>query len=172
MVDRVAATITIGGTLPSSHLETFVELIENEALAPEWDGEPFTIADLPADGPLMLMASEVALGEFRELESFCVAHRLSFARWHQSNCGTWGGERAVFTARATCEFMRRPTTIPWWSIVRPSCGWARPTRSSPILTTLMPCRPASGSYPTMQCPSQRLIVSCHARWRRGSLRPL
>ena len=97
MVDRVAATITLGGTLPSALLEIFVGLIENEALAPEWDGEPFTIADLPADGPLMLMASEVAWGEFRELESFCVEHRLSFARWHQSNCGTWGAERAVFT---------------------------------------------------------------------------
>lgn len=97
MVDRVAATITIGGTLPSSLLETFVGLVENEALAPEWDGELFTIADLPADGPLMLMASEVAWGEFRELESFCVEHRLQFARWHQSNCGSWGAERAVFT---------------------------------------------------------------------------
>jgi len=97
MVDRVAATITIGGTLPSSLLETFVGLIEDEALAPEWDGEPFTVADLPADVPLKLMASEVAWGEFKELESFCVEHRLPFARWHQSNCGSWGAERAVFT---------------------------------------------------------------------------
>lgn len=97
MVDRVAATITIGGTLPSSLLEAFVGLVEDEALAPEWDGDPFIIADLPADGPLMLMASEVAWGEFRELESFCVEHRLPFARWNQSNCGSWGAERAVFT---------------------------------------------------------------------------
>ncbi len=97
MVDRVAATITIGGTLPASLLDAFVGLVENEALAPEWDGEPFTLADLPADGSLMLMASEVAWGEFRELESFCVEHRLPFARWHQSNCGSWGAERAVFT---------------------------------------------------------------------------
>ena len=95
MVDRVAATIAIGGTLPSTLLETFVGLIEVEALAPERDGEPFTVADLPADGPLKLMASEVAWGEFRELESFCVEHRLPFARWHQSNCGSWG-------CRASC----------------------------------------------------------------------
>lgn len=97
MVDRVAATITIGGALPFYLLDAFVGLVEDEALAPEWDGEPFTVADLPADGPLMLMASEVAWGEFRELESFCVEHRLPFARWHQSNCGSWGAERAVFT---------------------------------------------------------------------------
>lgn len=104
MVDRVAATITIGGTLPSLFLETFVRLIEDEALASDWDGEPFTIADLPADGPLILMASEVAWGEFRELESFCVEHRLPFARWHQSNCGSWGPERAVFTGADDVQF--------------------------------------------------------------------
>jgi hypothetical protein len=97
MVDRVAATITIGGALPFYLLDAFVGLVEDEALAPEWDGEPFTVAGLPADGPLMLIASEVAWGEFRELESFCVAHRLPFARWHQSNCASWGAERAVFT---------------------------------------------------------------------------
>ena len=103
MADRVAASIVIGGALPSSPLDAFVALVECEELTPEWDGEPFTVEDLPVDGPLRLMANEVAWGELSELEDFCLEYRLPFARWRQSSSGSWGASRAVFTGTGAVQ---------------------------------------------------------------------
>lgn len=43
------------------------------------------------------MAHEVAWGRFEELEAFCVANALPFARWSGAYAGQWGAERTVFT---------------------------------------------------------------------------
>src|SRR3546814_9963096 len=63
----------------------------------EWDGEPFTLDDMPENAPLSLMAHEVAWGRFEQLEAFCIANGLCFARWSGGYSGQWGAERLVFT---------------------------------------------------------------------------
>lgn len=97
MANRVSASITIGGTLSAALLPDLLAAIECEGLSTEWDGEPFAAHQLPADGPLMLMAHEVAWGRFEQLEAFCIENRLPFARWAGGCPGAWGAERTVFT---------------------------------------------------------------------------
>ena len=97
MVDRVSASITIGGTLPAAVLPDLLATIEGEGLSTEWDGEPFAADQLPQDAPLILMAHEVAWGRFEQLEAFCVVNALPFARWSGAYAGEWGAERVVFT---------------------------------------------------------------------------
>ena len=96
MADRVSASITIGGTLPAALLPVLLATIDFEGLSTEWDGEPFTADQLPENGPLRLMAHEVAWGRFEELEAFCIANGLPFARWSGGYGGQWGAERSVF----------------------------------------------------------------------------
>lgn len=96
MADRVSASITIGGILPAALLPDLLAAIECEGLSTEWDGAPFAADQLPTDGPLALMAHEVAWGRFEELEAFCVENCLPFARWAGACPGAWGAERTVF----------------------------------------------------------------------------
>src|SRR3546814_8506405 len=72
MADRVSASITIGGTLPATALAGLAATIQLERLSTEWDGEPFTLDDMPENAPLSLMAHEVAWGRFEQLEAFCI----------------------------------------------------------------------------------------------------
>jgi hypothetical protein len=51
MVDRVSACITIGGILSSDHLPEFLGLIADEELSLDWDGPPFTAAQLVSGVP-------------------------------------------------------------------------------------------------------------------------
>lgn len=97
MADRVSASITIGGALPSVLLPDFITLIEQQGLSTEWDGEPFTASDLAGNAALDLMAHEVAWGRFEELEAFCVNNALPFSRWSGAYPCQWGAERVVFT---------------------------------------------------------------------------
>lgn len=97
MADRVSASITIGGALPSALLPDLIALIEQERLSTEWDGEVFTASDLTGNTALDLMAHEVAWGRFEELEAFCVKNALPFSRWSGAYPGQWGAERVVFT---------------------------------------------------------------------------
>ena len=97
LVDRVSASIVIGGALGA---EAFLELagvIADEGLATEWDGEPFDPEHRTAGEPLRLYAHEVAWGRFERLEAWCVEHALPFARWSGAYSGQWGAERVVFT---------------------------------------------------------------------------
>src|SRR3546814_20203347 len=71
MADRVSASITIGGALPSALLPDFIALIEQQGLSTEWDGEAFTASDLTGNAALELMAHAVAWGRFEGLEAFC-----------------------------------------------------------------------------------------------------
>lgn len=97
MADRVSASITIGGALPSALLPDFIALIEQQRLSTEWDGEAFTASDLTGNAALELMAHEVAWGRFEALEAFCVTNALPFSRWSGAYSGQWGAERVVFT---------------------------------------------------------------------------
>ncbi|PZU06524.1 MAG: hypothetical protein DI605_18965 [Sphingomonas sp.] len=96
MADRVSATITIGGTVPAALLADFIALVVGEGLSTEWDGPEFAESELRGDDPLQLMAHEVAWGRFEELEAFCAANALPFARWSGAYGGEWGAERVVF----------------------------------------------------------------------------
>ena len=51
MADRVSASITIGGALPSALLADFIALIEQQRLSTEWDGEAFIVATCPIMPP-------------------------------------------------------------------------------------------------------------------------
>jgi hypothetical protein len=97
MADRGSASITIGGDLSAALLLDFVRIINDEGLSTDWDGSDLSVSDLPGDGPLRLMAHEVAWGRFDGLEAFCVANRLPFARWSGACPGQWDAERVVFT---------------------------------------------------------------------------
>ena len=96
MADRVSASITIGGTLAAALLPNLLAAIDYEGLSTGWDGEPFAADQLPENGPLRLMAHEVAWGRFEELEAFCIANGLPFTRWSGGYGGQWGAERSVF----------------------------------------------------------------------------
>lgn len=54
MADRVSATITLGGALASDMLLDLAVIINDEDLSTEWDGEDFTLSQLPVDGSLTL----------------------------------------------------------------------------------------------------------------------
>jgi hypothetical protein len=97
MADRVSASIALGGDLPSSLLADLAAVIAGEGLSTEWDGEDFDLSQIPLDGPLELMAREVAWGSFDELESFCRDNGLAYARWSEACPGSWGANRSVFT---------------------------------------------------------------------------
>jgi hypothetical protein len=99
MSDRCSATITLGGALDR---DTFVEmagLIADEGLSTDWDGPWFRARDLLQGQPLRLVACEVTGGQFDELEAWCVAHGVPFARWSGAYPGSWSAERAVFTGQ-------------------------------------------------------------------------
>lgn len=104
MVDRVPASITIGGILPPDHLPEFLSLIDDEELSLAWDGEPFTAAQLVSGRPLTLMDYEVAQGQFIPLEDFCVAYGLSFRR-RSGGCASWGPQRAVFDGTGHVNYL-------------------------------------------------------------------
>lgn len=97
MADRVSARIAIGGTLPRSLLAAFTRTIEDEDARLDWEAEPLTDGAIPADGPLELMAHEVAWGNFSGLEEFCHEHGLAYVRWSGGCLGSFGPERIVFT---------------------------------------------------------------------------
>ncbi len=97
MADRVSASIVIGGTISIAAFDELAQLIEQEGLSTEWDGEPFQPGDISPGEPLRLFAHEVAWGRFEALESWCVASAMPFTRWSGASAGQWGGERVVFT---------------------------------------------------------------------------
>ena len=97
MADRVSASIEIGGTLTSTTYLELAQIIADEGLSIEWDGEPFAPAHRTAGEPLQLYAHEVPWGRFEALEAWCVAHALPFARWAGGYGREWTAERVVFT---------------------------------------------------------------------------
>ncbi len=104
MADRCQAPITIGGTLPASLLDAFIETIRDEGLSTEWDCTGFDASDLPENDALRLMANEVAWGRFDDLEAFCIVHRLPFARWSGACLGAFDAVRVVFTGGGDLQY--------------------------------------------------------------------
>ena len=76
MADRVSASITLGGKLPSASTDELITAINDEELTLEYDGEPFSAGELVSGEPLTLYAHEVAWGTFDVLEAFCHQHHL------------------------------------------------------------------------------------------------
>lgn len=97
MADRVSASIVLGGSLSTSAFAELVEIIGNEGLSIEWDGEAFEPHQRTVGQPLSLCAHEVAWGYFDELESWCARNQVAFARWSGGYGGEWGPERIVHT---------------------------------------------------------------------------
>jgi hypothetical protein len=97
MADRVSASITLGGTISPAQLSELAALIADEGLSIEWDGEPFEPNQFTPGEPLMLYAHEVPWGRFERLETWCVEHRVPFARWAGGYPGEWTAERVVFS---------------------------------------------------------------------------
>ncbi|MFA4952337.1 hypothetical protein [Brevundimonas sp.] len=97
MADRVSASIVLGGTLTAPEYAELAEIIAEEGLSIEWDGEPFEPTHRTVGQPLSLYAHEVAWGQFEVLEVFCVERKWPFVRWSGAYPGQWGPERAVFT---------------------------------------------------------------------------
>jgi hypothetical protein len=106
MTDRVSASITLGGTLTASQYAELAEIIADEDLSLEWDGERFEPQHRTVGESLSLYAHEVAWGRFDNLESWCIRMGLPFARCSGAYFTEWGPERVVFTGRG------EPTSYP------------------------------------------------------------
>lgn len=96
MADRVSVAIKLGGQLPRSLLADFEAAIISDGASTDWQGSEFSVAELPVDQPLSLMANEVAWGTFEAIEQFCRDNQLMFARWAGGCAGSFGPERLVF----------------------------------------------------------------------------
>ena len=97
MADRVSASIVLGGTITPALFVELSELIAQERLSTEWDGEPFQPDDITPNQRLALYAHEVAWGRFETLEAWCVDNAVPFTRWSGAYAGQWGAERVVLT---------------------------------------------------------------------------
>ena len=64
MADRVSASITVGGTLTKAQYLDLAEIIADEGLSVEWDGDRFAPQHRKVGEPLSLYAHEVASGRF------------------------------------------------------------------------------------------------------------
>lgn len=96
MADRVSVTIKLGGTIARALIDELVDIINEEGLSVEWDGEPITSAQIANGHTLKLCAHEVAWGTLDILEPFCHTHNLPYARWYSSYQSCWSGGRNVY----------------------------------------------------------------------------
>ena len=96
MADRVSASIELGGIVTAAQLDELTQLVNDEGLSTEWDGEPFDPSQLTPGEPLQLYAYEVAWGMFDELEAWCREHQVPYIRWSGGFGCEWGAERVVF----------------------------------------------------------------------------
>lgn len=96
MADRVSASIALGGVLSAAQLAELAQIIADEGLSTEWDGEAFHPSQLTPGEPLQLYAHEVAWGMFAELEAWCRKHYVPYVRWSGGFGSEWGAERVVF----------------------------------------------------------------------------
>jgi hypothetical protein len=103
MVDRVSASITLGGALSSEDFTHLLKLIADEDLSTEWDGEAFdpahrarTVFDAPC--------ARGCVGRFDALERWCISRHVPFARWSGAFSGECGGERVVFERGTEPEY--------------------------------------------------------------------
>ena len=93
MADRVSASIALGGSITAARLDELTQLVTDECLSTEWDGEPFDLTQLTPGEPLQLHAHEVGWGMFEELEAWCREHHVAYIRW-SGGYGSEMGRRA------------------------------------------------------------------------------
>src|SRR3546814_15703464 len=110
MADRVAASITIGGTVTGTDFITLCRLIAAEDLSVEEDGDPFSPADWTDGEPLQLFDHQAIGGQFEALEAWFVQCGLPFVRWCAGYPGGWDPERVVFTGTGAIESFPAPDT--------------------------------------------------------------
>ena len=103
MADRVAASITIGGSVTGADFITLCRLIAAEDLTVGEDGDPFSPADRTDGEPLQLFDHQAIGGQFEALEAWCAQHGLPFSRWCAGFPGGWEPERVVFTGTGAIE---------------------------------------------------------------------
>lgn len=96
MADHVSISITIGGRVSVDTYALLAGIAAAENLSTEWGGPAFEPGHREIGEALSLFAHEVAWGRVESLESFCVEHRLPFARWSGGYPGEWSAERIVF----------------------------------------------------------------------------
>lgn len=96
MVDRVSASIVIGGKVTPAQFEELCPLIAHNDLRLDWDGEPFASDQITEGEPLRLCAHETPWGMFDDLEQYCTDQHIPFVRWSGSCPGSFGAERIVF----------------------------------------------------------------------------
>ena len=99
MADRVAANITIGGSVSPEQLAALAVHIAAEDLRAQWSGEAFDPASIKTDQPLRLFAEEVAWGSFEALEQYCCDQQIAYQRWSGACSGSFGAERIVYDGR-------------------------------------------------------------------------
>ncbi|WP_030540242.1 hypothetical protein [Sphingobium sp. DC-2] len=99
MVDRVSASIEVGGMIGVADYSQLLALIAAEDLSVEWDGEAFAPEHRQEGQSLRLYAHEVAWGRFDALEAKCIELGLAFVRWSGGCSGQWGSERVIFTGK-------------------------------------------------------------------------
>lgn len=103
MADRVAASITIGGSVTGADFITLCRLIAAEDLTVGEDGDPFSPAECTDGEPLQLFDHQAIGGQFEALEAWCIQHGLPFVRWCAGYPGGWEPERVVFTGTGAIE---------------------------------------------------------------------
>lgn len=92
MAENYPGTITIGGKLPQSKVEEFLEVLRESGAGPDWmDGFPKDVQDAAAlillansldggdgNGALFLMNNEARNGQFEELAKWCQDNDLPY----------------------------------------------------------------------------------------------
>lgn len=97
MVDRVAASVVIGGDISATDYAGLIDLIASHDLRVEWEGEPYDPEQRTVGEALSLYDQHAAWGRFDRLEAWCMGKGLPFVRWCGGYCAQWGSERLVFT---------------------------------------------------------------------------
>ncbi len=92
-MEQYPADITIGGELHADLVEEFIERCREDRAGPDWDGgfpdDVTTAEDLlkmcNSEGHLVLMNCQACYGQFRALEEFLEANKMSFDAHNDSH---------------------------------------------------------------------------------------
>lgn len=100
MADCCPAEITIGGVLKFEDREAFLQELEQDGLAYDYDGEPVDsieemLKQLGPDGTIKLYNNDVVGGQFDNVEQFCQEHGLAYIR-HNDGHPNWPAEYSAY----------------------------------------------------------------------------
>lgn len=135
MADRVAANITIGGSVTAKQFSALAAHIADYDLRVEWGGEPFDAGKIESSKPLRLYAEETAWGVFETLEQYCCNEHIPYVRWSGAYPGSFGAERIVYDGKSgplnfavddDDQIVLLPQTIEWLGSMRAIRAYIRP----------------------------------------------